>query len=417
MTKTLGEVPTLKTNHYERADCRSCGGAMFTALDLGNACIPGFINVGEPDPPQVPLTLVMCRRCRLVQLGHTTPPELLFSKFFYRSSITETMRTHLKQIVTELTHEAKVVAGDSVLDIGANDGTLLGNYPKDVHSVGVEPAANLFVECSKHCNVVISDLFPTDVLGEVDRFQAISAIAMFYDVDEPLHFLVEVRKHLTATGVFVVQMNYLDTMIRDCAIDNIGHEHLTYFNMSTLAPLLRQAGLEPYKVSRNGLNGGSFRVYCSQDGRDGDGSVAELMQEEIKSGRGSLESILRMHEQAQRIRTAIRKYVHNKQNVYLLGASTRGLTLLHFLGLTGKEIVAAGERDERKLGLIIPGANIPIVSETLARKHANLQIILPWAFRTEIIEREQEFLKAGGELLIPLPSPEVHSKNGVRRLL
>jgi hypothetical protein len=124
-----------------------------------------------------------------------------------------------------------------------------------------------------------------------------------------------------------------------------------------------------------------------------------------------------MHEQAQRIRTAIRKYVHNKQNVYLLGASTRGLTLLHFLGLTGKEIVAAGERDERKLGLIIPGANIPIVSETLARKHANLQIILPWAFRTEIIEREQEFLKAGGELLIPLPSPEVHSKNGVRRLL
>lgn len=416
MTKILGEISTLKTLDHARTTCRSCDGAMFTVIALGDACVPGFIHPGEPDPPRVPLTLMMCRRCKLVQLGNTTPPEILYTKFFYRSSITETMRTHLKQIVAELTNEAKVIAGDSVLDIGANDGTLLSNYGENVRTVAVEPANNLRDECATRVNLVITDLFPTKQLNG-ERFQAISAIAMFYDVDEPLNFLAEVRRHLNPTGVFVVQMNYLDTMIRDCAIDNIGHEHLTYFNMTTLAPLLRAAGLEPYKVSRNGLNGGSFRVYCSQDGRNPDGSVEDLIQEEIKSGRGSLESILRMWEQAKLIRTAIKKFVHNKQKVYLLGASTRGLTLLHFLGLTGKEIVAAGERDERKFGLLIPGANIPIIPETMAREQADIQIVLPWAFRREIVEREQSFVEAGGELLFPLPTPEVVSKFGVRRLL
>src|SRR5262245_8871029 len=111
------------------AVCRICGGELREVLDLGTQCLGGqFPLQGEPDPPAFPLVLCRCvTGCGLVQLGHTVNPELMFSHYGYRSSVTRTMTEHLRTFALE----ASMVLGrdpDSVLDIGGNDGTLAEHF-------------------------------------------------------------------------------------------------------------------------------------------------------------------------------------------------------------------------------------------------------------------------------------------------
>jgi len=56
---------------------------------------------------KIPLELVRCDKlvdsnsCGLVQLRHTTSPNLMYDRYFYRSGINQTMTKNLKEIVQE----------------------------------------------------------------------------------------------------------------------------------------------------------------------------------------------------------------------------------------------------------------------------------------------------------------------------
>ena len=149
--------------------CRACKGGLEPLVDLGDICLSGFLADTEADRPKAPLVLSACGRCRLVQLGHTVSREDLFAHYWYRSGVNETMRAELAGIV----HDAVVRVGelttqDAVVDIGANDGTLLAYYrtlglnPLNDGPIRVayEPAHNLQQALALHADVVIEDYFP-----------------------------------------------------------------------------------------------------------------------------------------------------------------------------------------------------------------------------------------------------------------
>src|ERR1700691_3591265 len=105
------------------SNCRVCGGRLETVLDLGEQCLGGqFPMIGEPDPPRFPLVLMRCNLCcQLVQLRDVVRPELMFTDYWYRSGVSDTMRQHL----SSLSNEALAAMGRScdmkMLDIGGND--------------------------------------------------------------------------------------------------------------------------------------------------------------------------------------------------------------------------------------------------------------------------------------------------------
>ena len=134
-----------------RITCRICGSPSMTrVIDLGEQYLQGsFLRPGQPAPSQrrIPLVLMRCdpmrdeKACGLLQLAHTTPPELLYSSYWYRSGTNATMRDHL----TAIAREGASIAGRRgcrVLDIGCNDGTLLGGYPDDFVKYGVDPSSS-----------------------------------------------------------------------------------------------------------------------------------------------------------------------------------------------------------------------------------------------------------------------------------
>lgn len=127
----------------ERTTCRACGGPLDDLLDLGHPVLSDFLRPEEPDPPRVPLDVVVCQSCDLVQLRHTVDPESLYRKYWYRSGVNEAMRAELADVASTVRTVLGTDRG-TVLDIGANDGTLLSCFSGDSwNRIGVEPARNI----------------------------------------------------------------------------------------------------------------------------------------------------------------------------------------------------------------------------------------------------------------------------------
>jgi len=254
-----GQHPEVKV----RATCRSCeSGRLQNALDLGNLYVSNFADV--PDSarwPRVPLDLILCEECGLVQLRHTTPPEWLYAHYWYKSGISATMRAALADLARKAGHFAGLHEGDSVLDIGCNDGTLLRSYSYDeIRRVGFEPAENLAGEAAAGIDRIVPDFFSARPLAG-EQFRVVTSIAMFYDLEDPGSFVADVASVLMEEGVWVIEMHYLPVVLEHNAFDSICHEHLEYYSLSSLEPLLARHGLRVADVETNEVNGGSFRVY------------------------------------------------------------------------------------------------------------------------------------------------------------
>src|SRR3989442_1818513 len=151
--------------------------------------------------------------------------------------------------------------------MGCTDGTLLGVYKRTVlRRFGFKPATNLVEDAKKGTDYVFNDYFAFDLFRKKfahSKAKIVTSIALFYDLDDPAGFVIDVSKILDPHGIWVIQQNYLPTMLEQNGFDNIGHEHLTYFSLQTLSVLLTESDLEIFDVETNDVNGGSFRTYVS----------------------------------------------------------------------------------------------------------------------------------------------------------
>lgn len=388
--------------------CRLCGGSdLEVVLDLGNLCLSDFVRPGDSDPPRVPLRLAYCKTCEFAQLMETTRPDYLYRWFWYRSGTTATMRNEMERLANLAAVLGKGKAGASWLDIGANDGTLLSFAPKWVRRIAIEPALNCADECKKHCDLLVSNYFSPNVLNE--KVDAVFSAAMFYDLDDPHLFIEGVKQVLKPDGIWINQLSSTQLMLEKLAFDNICHEHLGYYTVRTLSRLYDRHGLQIVSVSFNQTNGGSMCV------------VARPMKDDIRSR--SLEIALegerdfgyddyvRFANKVQRWKmesaAKLANMASSGMTLHVYGASTKGNTLLQYLG-AGKHIFdAAAERTPAKYGRVTAGTRIPIISEDDSRGlRPDAYFVLPWAFRKEFVEREAQYLANGGRLIFPLPELE-----------
>ena len=323
------------------------------------------------------------------------------------------MRKALEDIVVKACEVAQPEDGDIVMDIGCNDGTLLRSYKiPSLKLVGFEPARNLVEEARKGTGFIFNDFFGYELFRQNfpgSKAKIITSIAMFYDLDDPDTFVADIVKCLDAEGVWVIQQNYLCSMLEQNGFDNIGHEHLTYYSLGTMSLLLSKHDLEIFDVEKNDVNGGSFRAYIARRGRFPVRESVEEMKEfenELFSMKPSIYSTFAKN--VQRVRSQLSEFItdqtENGRTVYVYGASTRGNTILQYCKLDQHLIKKATDANPEKWGRKTPGTQIPIVSKDEARKdEPDFFLILPHHFLKEIMKEEREYLESGGKFIIPLP--------------
>ena len=408
-------------------NCRVCGFEKLTPiLSLGDLYVSDFLDY--PDnckSTKAPLELVLCDvkkgGCGLLQLKHTVSAEAMYRNYWYRSGINKTMTDELHDIAEKVTKIADLKTGDYVIDIGANDGTLLRGYKiPGLNTIGFEPAKNLEQYGKMGTTKIIVGFFNQSAwqkeFGQA-RAKAITAIAMFYDLDDPNTFVSDVIKCLDDDGVFVIQMMYLPPFLKRNAFDGICHEHLEYYSLFSLENLLKRHGLEIFDAEmREHINEGSVRVYIRKAGKGvalkiNDGAadrVAALREKEIELGLDNEQTykalVDRILEAKEKAVSFIKQEVAKGKKIYGYAASTKGNTTLQFYGITPKLIEAIADRNPQKWGKFTVGTLIPVISEEESRaKNPDYYFILAWHFLPEFINREYEYLKNGGKFIVPLP--------------
>lgn len=389
---------------YTRTTCRICDGQKLEpVVSLGSQAIAEWNGQA---PVRVPLEVIRCLDCDLLQLRHTTNPFLLWNENYgYRSGVNQTMRDHLKGIANQTEKEAGLKRGDIAIDIGCNDGTLLKNYSSGIVRVGFEPSPNVGTYAVKDQSVdcLFGEFFNADSFvrqfGEHSA-KAITAISMFYDLDDPNRFVYDLKRCLTPDGVIVVQQNYVGGMIAQNAVDNICHEHLEYYCLHTMQNLLKRHGLEVYRVEENNLNGGSFRTFIANKGvRETERSVSEMISKENFDYDGFAQ---RSKDNATKLHDFVKDETGKGKRIYIYGASTRGNTLVQFAQIEGM-CQKALERNPDKWGKEYNGA-IMVSEEEGRRDNPDFFLILPWFFLNEFLNREKEYLDGGGHFIVPLPT-------------
>ena len=400
--------------------CRICqNNNLKHILGLGNQHLVDFLDNKEDINYVAPLELVLCSKkdngCGLLQLQHTVPPDLLYRKFWYKSGVNQTIRDDLKDIVRKAEKKIDLYDGDFVIDIGANDGTLLRFYNNSsLKLIGFEPATNLMEEASSGTFKIFNEYFNSRIFEESfgnKKAKIITSISIFYDLDNPHDFVEDIAKILDENGIWILQMNYLVTMLENFAFDNIVHEHLEYYSLQSLEHLLDKHGLEVFDVEQNNINGGSIRAFIKfKDSKKFSISkrVDDVIAYETKIGLSDEKTYLDFAEQIKSLKQQTCKFIKdeidNGRKFYVYGASTRGNTLLQYYGLNSQFIQAASERNPAKWGKYIVGSMIPIISEEQARlEKPDYFLVLPWYFADEFVSREKKFLEGGGKFLIPLP--------------
>lgn len=408
--------------------CRVCKlQSLKPVIDLEPQHLQGsFVKAGTVTPPlrKLPTTLVRCdvsideKACGLLQLKHSIPPEILYANYWYRSGTNQTMSDHLSKIVDT----ALAIVGPQpqrVLDIGCNDGTLLKCYPKGVELWGFDPSdiAQEIVDWVQ----VVGTTFPSAqgsarLAGR--KFDIITSIAMFYDLEDPIEFASHIKDALADDGVWIMEMSYMPLMLKMNSFDTICHEHLEYYSLHVLYQIAAAAGLRIFRVELNAINGGSIRCYvCQQncikyDTREADNYIRKLQLMEFQMQLDTDEPYRAFQQRIERLRnemTALLTRIHNEGGtVHVYGASTKGNVLLQWYNIDGFKVQYAADRNPQKHGARTLGTNIKIISEEESRAmKPDYYLVLPWHFRKEFLLREADTIRNGTKMLFPLPEVDI----------
>lgn len=400
--------------------CRGCGGTgLRLMLDLGDLAFTGWFPRPEDagNVPYGPIEILKCDTCTLVQLAHNFSLPMLYGmNYGYRSGLNESMVRHLRDVVMRARAMRTIMPGDVVVDIGGNDGTLVGNFPEGVKLINIDPTLVKFGKYNRADVVQVAQPFTAEAALRASGGKLaglVFSIAMFYDLTSPVEFAKQVKSILSPEGLWVCEVACLPMQLANNAFDGFCHEHLEYYSIESLLAVARMAGLRAVDLEVNDVNGGSMRVtFCREEAAQASGvDFAEAIAIERRQAQLHIDATWNeVRERVQQVCEVVRFTLEHLRNtgrkVAGLGASTKGNVLLQ-VAKVGKDLLPQiGEVNEDKFGCVTPVGEIPIVPEgSVMEQKPDALVVLPWHFSKSMIERHKEYLQSGGALFFPLPTP------------
>lgn len=400
--------------------CQVCGNAKLESVIFIDYLPP--VNTMPPigtrpaEQPAYPAEVLRCPRCELVQLGLVVDPNILFPPSYpYTSGTTKILRENFAELYREVMATYPIVKDDLVVDIGSNDGTLLGNFHDGGHRVlGIEPTNAGKIAQKKGITTMIS-FFTRDAASKAvkkyGKAKIITAANVFAHIENPSAVVKSIVSMLDKDGIFISESHYWVALLETLQYDTIYHEHLRYYSLTALKYLLEMHGLEVIRARRIPTHGGSIRVYSAKKGTHKvHESVKQILEHEKRAL--SAESLARFRKGVVDSKLALlamlRDIKARGERVYGIGAPSRSSTLINYVGLNDGILDAVLEiSGSYKIGKYVPGTVVPVLDEKLLfEKPPEYALLFSWHIADELIPK----LKARGyqgKFIVPLPEPRI----------
>lgn len=398
--------------------CRACGYAksgaqgikasnderLIEVFDLGVQPLANdFCHSSDERAGCAPLKVLFCPRCSLAQLSVVVRPDILYTKYSYVTSPSQMMHAHFEALLSDIASETD---GKAVMEIGSNDGKLLGFLQNNGYSVlGVDPADNL-CDVARHMGVPTHTGFFGEVLSRrLPLSDIIIARHVFCHVDDWSDFMRAIEKCSHPDTLICIETPYVGDLLKKCEFDTIYHEHLSYLSLKAVDFLLKDSCLRIHKVIRYPIHGGAIML------------MLRRKDSEVTSGKGEMDNFttedwadfrMEAEDQIGRLKATVKTLLAQGKRIAGLGASAKSTVWVNACGFTRKEISFIADNTPQKQWTVSPGTDIPISDEgDILRDLPDYVIMWAWNYRDEILEKFSPAREQGVKFIVPVPKIEI----------
>lgn len=407
---------------YKRDTCRLCNNkSIENILHIADTPVgDAFIPVSERKKIQslFPLDLVLCKTCGLLQVSGVVDSELIYKDYLYETSVSLGLVKHFNNYAKTVLETLRPEKGSLIVDIGSNDGSLL-NYFRlaDYKVLGIEPA-KLLAEKAINNNVeTIAEYFSAELAEKIKNSKGCAAIItannVIANIDNLCDFIEGIKILLAKDGVFIFETGYGIDLIQNCILDNVYHEHLSYFTLKPLLQFFNSHNMEIIDAERTHTKGGSIRVTVQFKGgfRQKNLRVDELFNLETELGYNRMIPFTNFVDQVGSIKhsliSLLKKFKKEGNSISGYGASVGVTTLIYHFGLE-KTVDHLFDDNPLKYDTLSPGCHIPVYSSAEISKYKpDYIIIFAWRYSEIIISKHKQYLLDGGHFILPFPGIEI----------
>lgn len=397
--------------------CRMCKSERLSQFfDLGETALANsFLPKESLNKPEskYPLKVFFCEDCNLSQLIHVVEPEALFRNYVYFSSGMPILPEHFRKYAEEVVNNFIKSKIDLVVEIGSNDGLLLGAIKNlGARILGIDPAINIAKVANERGVETLPEFFSEKLAVELVKKYGNAKVMIGNNVVAHINdhddLLKGAEKLLSDDGVFIFEAPYFVDMLENFSFDSIYHEHLSYLSIRPLKKLFNKFGMEIFDVKIFPVQGHSIRCYAGKIGKHKiQPSVEELVKKEEILGLDKFLIHVKLAKDIEEMKNKtvklLRELKSQGKKIAAYGAPARGNTLLSYYGIGADILDYATEELPSKIGLYTPGTHIPVIHVEEARKNPPDYFLLSaWNYKDAIFKKEEAMIKAGVKFIMPV---------------
>lgn len=357
---TSGEYRTIER-------CEVCGNTeLEQLLDLGHQPMcDDLVRIGDDRTPKLyPIVLLGCRECVTVHQKYQIKRETLFpGTYHYRAAMTKDVLNGMSELVSLASTLVGDLAGKVVLDIGCNDGSLLGKFRQaGATTIGIEPTGAA-KDAEARVDHVINDYFgPESVetyLKHYERPDIVTFTNVFAHIDDLDQLLASLTAVCKETTTVIIENHYLGSVLEKHQFDTFYHEHPRTYSLRSFAVIAERLNMEIGHVDFPSRYNGNIRVAMSpsfvpvESPRDETRFISEFAALEPYVNEVRASTMARIRELAA---------AHGPLPAKAFPG--RAAVIISYYGLDETLISATYEQPgSPKIGHYIPGTRIPILDE------------------------------------------------------
>ncbi len=310
--------------------------------------------------------------------------------YSYTSSNSKYSKDYWKKYA--INFEKKYKTKGKILEIGCNDGFLLNQLNKKGFKTYGCDASKFICNLSKKSNLTILNFIFNlknskiikKKIGFVDYLIANNVLNHSNNPDD---FIKGVKNILNDDGYFIFEQPYWLEMIKTNRIDQIYHEHITYFTLKFSNWILEKNGMYLHDYEKTPYHGGSLRIFAKKKKtitNKHKNKINKAIRYEEKFGlfrKKIYENISKkLKIKKKNLYKKILNYKKKNFKIAGIGAAAKGNTFLCYFNLNNKMIDFVTDTSKFKIGKFTPKTRIPIYSDNILKKKnvKVVAIILSW---------------------------------------
>lgn len=399
------QVDVITKSHGFKTECRGCGSVITEeVLSLGNSPLANnLLENSSQEYETYPLEIEYCSKCHNVQLNYVVEPEKMFSNYLYVSSTAKSFREHFERAAVDYIGRFGLNEHSLVVDIGSNDGVFLKPLrDRSVRVVGVEPAKNISDIANSIGVTTINSFFNTDTVGQIKKIHGnariVTASNVFAHSDDLVQMTNDVFSLLEENGNFVIEVQYLLDTINDLTFDNIYHEHVNYWSVTSISNFFERLGFFVVDVEHIDTHGGSIRVFVGRKKVESE-NLKKFLSEEDRFGLKDYSTYVKFGDKVRNLRENVRKNfdsLNSGMRVAAYGSPAKATTALNFYGVDSSSIEYTVEDNPLKKNKVIPGTGIVIKDKQYCMENLpDVIVVLAWNFFDDIKRNNQDLIERG----------------------